>query len=78
MQVRIKRVYEEPDAHDGLRVLVDCLWPRGLSRSQANVDLRLRENAPSTELRKWLVTTQQNGPSSSDDIAPNSIAIQSK
>ena len=53
MQVRIKRVYEEPDAHDGLRVLVDRLWPRGLSKSQAKVDLWLREIAPSTELRKW-------------------------
>ena len=53
MQVRIKRVYEEPDAHDGLRVLVDRFWPRGLSKSQAKVDLWLREIAPSTELRKW-------------------------
>jgi uncharacterized protein YeaO (DUF488 family) len=53
MQVRIKRVYAEPDVHDGLRVLVDRLWPRGLSRSRARIDLWLREIAPTTELRKW-------------------------
>jgi uncharacterized protein YeaO (DUF488 family) len=53
MQVRIKRVYTEPDAEDGLRILVDRLWPRGLTKARAKVDLWLREIAPSTELRKW-------------------------
>jgi uncharacterized protein YeaO (DUF488 family) len=53
MQVRIKRVYAEPDADDGFRILVDRLWPRGLTKLRAKVDLWLRGIAPSTELRKW-------------------------
>jgi uncharacterized protein YeaO (DUF488 family) len=53
MQVKIKRVYAEPDADDGFRILVDRLWPRGLTKVRAKVDLWLREVAPSTELRKW-------------------------
>lgn len=53
MQVKIKRVYEEPDVDDGYRILVDRLWPRGVSKVRAAVDLWLREIAPSTELRKW-------------------------
>ena len=51
--IRIKRVYEEPDAEDGMRILVDRLWPRGLSKEKAHVDLWLKDVAPSTELRKW-------------------------
>jgi uncharacterized protein YeaO (DUF488 family) len=53
MLVQVKRVYSEPDADDGFRILVDRLWPRGLTRARAKVDLWLREVAPSTELRKW-------------------------
>lgn len=53
MQVKIRRVYEEPDADDGFRILVDRLWPRGLTKVRAKVDLWLRDIAPSTELRKW-------------------------
>jgi uncharacterized protein YeaO (DUF488 family) len=53
MQVRTKRVYAEPDADDGSRILVDRLWPRGLTKTRAKVDLWLRGIAPSTELRKW-------------------------
>jgi uncharacterized protein YeaO (DUF488 family) len=53
MNIRIKRVYEQPAAHDGERVLVDRLWPRGLSKEKARLDLWLKEIAPSTELRKW-------------------------
>ena len=52
-QFRIKRVYELPDKHDGLRVLVDRLWPRGLTKEKASIDLWLKDIAPSTELRKW-------------------------
>ena len=52
--LRLKRVYDAPDESDGLRVLVDRLWPRGLSRERARVDLWLREVAPSTELRRWV------------------------
>jgi uncharacterized protein YeaO (DUF488 family) len=53
MNIRIKRVYEEPDEKDGTRVLVDRLWPRGLTKEKAKVDLWLKDVAPSTELRKW-------------------------
>jgi len=49
----VKRAYEEPAASDGLRVLVDRLWPRGLSKEKARIDLWLKEVAPSNELRKW-------------------------
>ena len=52
-QVAIKRVYEEPGEGDGMRVLVDRLWPRGLSKERARVDLWLKEIAPSNELRTW-------------------------
>ena len=51
--IRIKRVYEEPEAADGHRVLVDRLWARGLSKEKAKVDVWLKEIAPSTELRRW-------------------------
>ena len=53
MAVRIKRIYEEPTPQDGLRVLVDRIWPRGISRERAAVDDWARELAPSDELRKW-------------------------
>jgi uncharacterized protein YeaO (DUF488 family) len=51
--VRLKRVYESAASNDGLRILVDRLWPRGLTRERAAVDLWLKEVAPSTALRKW-------------------------
>lgn len=51
--IKIKRVYEKPDRADGLRVLVDRMWPRGLKKEEAKVDLWLKEVAPSAELRKW-------------------------
>lgn len=51
--VRLKRAYESPDPDDGTRVLVDRLWPRGVSKGDAAVDLWLKDLAPSTELRKW-------------------------
>lgn len=53
MKLRIKRVYETPEKADGVRILVDRLWPRGLSRDKAAVDIWLKEIAPSTELRRW-------------------------
>jgi uncharacterized protein YeaO (DUF488 family) len=53
MNIRIKRVYEEPNREDGERILVDRLWPRGLTKEKAKVDLWLKDVAPSTELRKW-------------------------
>ena len=53
MKIKIKRVYEQPDNDDGVRILVDRLWPRGLTKEKAAVDLWLKEIAPTTELRKW-------------------------
>ncbi|GMV53809.1 MAG: DUF488 domain-containing protein [Chlorobi bacterium] len=51
--MRIKRVYEKPERLDGYRVLVDRVWPRGISKEDAAVDEWLKDVAPSTELRKW-------------------------
>lgn len=51
--VQLKRVYDAPARGDGQRILVDRLWPRGLTKARAAVDLWLKEIAPSTELRKW-------------------------
>ena len=53
LDIKIKRVYEQPDKDDGRRILVDRLWPRGLTKEKASVDLWLKDIAPSTELRKW-------------------------
>jgi len=52
-EVRVRRVYDPPDPADGRRVLVDRLWPRGLSKSAAALDEWLRAVAPSDELRRW-------------------------
>jgi uncharacterized protein YeaO (DUF488 family) len=51
--LQIKRVYDPPSAQDGSRVLVDRLWPRGLKREVARIDLWLKDVAPSDELRRW-------------------------
>jgi uncharacterized protein YeaO (DUF488 family) len=53
MSIQVKRVYDLPQSQDGLRILVDRLWPRGLSKQDAAIDQWLRECAPSGELRKW-------------------------
>jgi len=53
MSVQLKRVYEPPDRSDGARVLVDRLWPRGLTKEEAALDAWLKDIAPSHELRKW-------------------------
>ena len=53
MIIHIKRAYDAPAKSDGLRVLIDRLWPRGLSKERAHVDLWLPKVAPSTTLRKW-------------------------
>ncbi len=54
-KIRIKRVYDAPDAGDGRRILVDRLWPRGLTKEKAKIDYWAKEIAPSNELRKWYV-----------------------
>lgn len=51
--IRLKRAYEPAEAADGRRILVDRLWPRGVSKKSAHIDLWFKEIAPSTELRKW-------------------------
>jgi uncharacterized protein YeaO (DUF488 family) len=51
--IQLKRVYETPTRKDGMRILVDRLWPRGLTKRRAAVKLWLKDVAPSTELRKW-------------------------
>lgn len=51
--IRIKRIYDAPSRDDGSRVLIDRIWPRGVSKKEAQLDLWLKDVAPSTELRKW-------------------------
>jgi uncharacterized protein YeaO (DUF488 family) len=53
VEIRLKRAYEKPAPDDGLRVLVERLWPRGLSKERAAVDLWMKDIAPSPELRRW-------------------------
>lgn len=53
MPIRIKRVYDEAETADGLRVLVDRLWPRGVSKEKAGIDRWIKEISPSNDLRKW-------------------------
>ncbi len=59
-RVTVKRVYEKPARGDGYRVLVDRLWPRGLSKSEAALDSWLRNLAPSDELRHWFHARPEN------------------
>lgn len=51
--IKIKRIYDSPLAEDGIRILVDRLWPRGFSKERAHIDFWYKEIAPSNELRKW-------------------------
>jgi uncharacterized protein YeaO (DUF488 family) len=53
MGLNIKRIYDEPAADDGYRVLVDRLWPRGVSKEKARLDVWLKDVAPTPELRTW-------------------------
>lgn len=53
MTVMLKRAYEPPSTTDGQRILVDRLWPRGVTKAKAKIDLWLKDVAPSTELRRW-------------------------
>lgn len=53
MQIWLKRAYDEPDKNDGFRVLVDRIWPRGISREELKLDAWLKEISPSGDLRKW-------------------------
>jgi len=58
---KIKRIYEEPKTDDGYRILVDRLWPRGLSKEKAKVDLWMKEIAPSNELGDGFPMILRNG-----------------
>lgn len=53
MDIKIKRIYEKPEPEDGYRILIDRIWPRGVSKENAKLDNWIKEIAPSTELRKW-------------------------
>lgn len=53
MAIMLKRAYEKPEPEDGLRILVERLWPRGISKEDAKVDAWMKDVAPSNELRKW-------------------------
>ncbi len=53
MEIRVKRIYDTPEPADGYRLLVDRIWPRGVSKENASLDSWMREVAPSTELRRW-------------------------
>ena len=64
MKLRTKRIYEEPAKADGRRILVDRLWPRGLSKANAKIDFWARAISPSNELRRWY----QHDPSKWDEF----------
>ncbi|HBA55338.1 DUF488 domain-containing protein [Syntrophorhabdus aromaticivorans] len=51
--IKLKRIYDSPDKEDGFRILVDRLWPRGLTKADSRIDLWMKEIAPSNQLRKW-------------------------
>lgn len=53
MNIKLKRIYEPKENADGLRILVDRLWPRGIKKEEANVDMWMKDIAPSSTLRKW-------------------------
>ncbi len=60
MSLHIKRIYEKSSEGDGQRVLVDRLWPRGLDKASAAIDLWLKDIAPSSQLRRWFAHDPQN------------------
>lgn len=59
LKLQLKRVYEPPADIDGTRILVDRLWPRGLSKAEAKIDFWAKEVAPSNELRRWYQHEQE-------------------
>jgi uncharacterized protein YeaO (DUF488 family) len=79
--IRVKRVYDPPEEGDGYRILVDRLWPRGLTKEQAALDLWLKTVAPSDELRHWIHQDPEKWPefcrrySAELDTHPNAVAF---
>ena len=62
MSIRLKRAYDPPSLDDGVRILVERLWPRGLSKERAAVDRWVKDLAPSTELRRWYAHDESKWP----------------
>ena len=75
-EIRLKRAYEKPTPDDGLRVMVERLWPRGLSKERAAVDLWMKNVAPSPDCAGGSTTTRPNGTSSSSVTGLNSGRIR--
>jgi len=59
VMIKIKRIYEDYSETDGYRVLIDRLWPRGISKERAKIDLWIKEIAPSNDLRKWYINNSE-------------------
>ncbi|MGC8551460.1 MAG: DUF488 domain-containing protein [Phycisphaerae bacterium] len=78
--IQIKRVYEKPLPDDGLRILVERLWPRGITKARAKIDVWLKDAAPSTELRKWFshdpAKWEQFKTRYWDELRKNQLAVQ--
>ena len=62
MKIKVKRVYDPPSPSDGQRILVDRLWPRGIAKASAKIDLWIKEIAPSNALRQWYAHDPQKWP----------------
>jgi len=62
VSIRLKRAYDPPSLDDGVRILVERLWPRGLSKERAAVDLWVKDVAPSSELRRWYAHDESRWP----------------
>ncbi|MGH8683744.1 MAG: DUF488 domain-containing protein [Nitrosospira sp.] len=80
MKLKLKRAYEPPADSDGLRILVDRLWPRGLSKSEAKVELWAKEVAPSNTLRNWYQHELEKWPEFRlrylDELKSNAAAVK--
>lgn len=79
MNITVKRVYQKADQDDGVRILVDRLWPRGLSKDKAEIDQWKKELSPSSELRKWYNHDHSKWPDFKDryfaELSRNSVAV---
>ena len=62
MSIKLKRAYEKPEKSDGSRILVERLWPRGVTKEEAEIDLWMKDIAPSAELRKWYIHDVEKWP----------------
>ena len=74
--IRVKRAYDQVSRSDGIRFLVERLWPRGVSKQKLKVEAWLKEVAPSTELRKWFGHDPDSGTSFANAIVANSTLIR--